>query len=303
MMASPAVVPLAHRWSHALTGVMAARGGLVTALLVLPLLMLMVLAYVVPAGALAWMSFLASGPSGEILSQLTLGNYAKFFGDSWYVETLIRSFRIAIIVTIATVSLGYVVAYYLTFKRPRFFEAALILIIAPVLVGNVVRAFGWRFMMGDSGVVNVALQNIGFSTQPVSFMYTEHGIIIADTSVLLPLIILVLMGVLSRLDHRYVEAAKSLGASSFRAFWHVTLPLSLPGVGAASLICFTLAFGTFETAIFIGGGRVQMVAPLVYEQIGRAFNWPFGAAIAFIILAVSIVGIILHDTIVRENQA
>jgi len=140
-------------------------------------------------------------------------------------------------------------------------------------------------------------------SEPLSFMYTEHGIIIADASVLLPLITIILIGVLSRLNPVYMDAAKSLGANGMRAFWHVMMPLSLHGIGAASLICFTLAFGTFETAVLIGGGRVQMVAPLVYQQVGLTFDWPFGAAIAFIILAVSVSGIILHDLVLKEKGA
>ena len=273
----------------------------VLALLICPLVIVFLFAYVIPGFMLAGTAFLVTDGTGAIQPGITTGHFTKFFGDSWYTYTLLRSVRIELFVTVGTVCLGYIVAYFLSFYRPRLFEVYLVIIVAPVLVGNVVRAYGWRFLMGESGIFNTFMLKLGIIDKPLPFIYTEHGIIIADTSVLLPLIILILLGVLTRLDYTYVEAAKSLGANSFRAFWHVTLPLSLPGVGAASLICFTLAFGTFETAIFIGAGRVQMVAQLVYEQIGLVFNWPFGAAIALIILSVSVIGIIAHDQLIKEN--
>jgi putative spermidine/putrescine transport system permease protein len=277
----------------------AARPRLAPALLALPLVAVLVFAYAVPVAIMAGLGFFATDPTGRVLPELTLGHFFKFFGDNWYFFVLVRSIRIALFVTVLTVVLGYAVAYFLAFYRSRLFELYLVLVIAPILIGNVVRAYGWRFLMGENGVVNGLLIRLGAIDGPIPFLYTEHGIVIADSSVLLPIVVMILLGVLSRIDGAYIEAAKSLGAGRWRAFWHVTLPLSLPGVAAASVICFTLALGTFETAVFIGGKRVQMIAPLVYEQIGVVFNWPFGAAMSLIILAISLVGIALNDRLMR----
>ncbi len=279
----------------------AARSRLVPMLLALPLVVVLMLAYVVPVAIMTGLGFFATDPTGKVLPVFTLGHFFKFFGDSWYFFVLVRSIRIALFVTALTVVLGYVVAYFLAFYRSRLLELYLVLVVAPILIGNVVRAYGWRFLMGENGVVNVLLTRIGVIDRPISFLYTEHGIIIADSSVLLPIVVMILLGVLSRIDGTYIEAAKSLGAGRWRAFWHITLPLSLPGVAAASVICFTLALGTFETAVFIGGKRVQMIAPLVYEQIGVAFNWPFAAAMSLIMLVVSVVGIALNDRLMRRQ--
>ncbi len=293
--------PQGHETTRWIVARFAARRWLVPALLVLPLATVLVLAYVVPVAIMAGLGFFATDPTGKVLPELTLGHFFKFFGDSWYFFVLVRSLRIALFVTVLTVVLGYVVAYFLAFHRSRLFELYLALVVAPILIGNVVRAYGWRFLMGENGVVNGLLTRFGAIDRPIPFLYTEHGIIIADSSVLLPIVVMILLGVLSRVDGAYIEAAKSLGASRWRAFWHVTLPLSLPGVAAASVICFTLALGTFETAVFIGGKRVQMIAPLVYEQIGVVFNWPFGAAMSLIILAISVAGIALNDRLMRRH--
>ncbi len=279
----------------------APRRWLVPVLLVLPIAAVLTLAYVIPVAIMAGLGFFATDPTGKVLPTLTLAHFVKFFGDSWYFLVLVRSLRIAFFVTVLTVVLGYVVAYFLAFYRSRLIELYLVLVVAPILIGNVVRAYGWRFLMGESGIVNGLLTRFGVIDRPIPFLYTEHGIVIADSSVLLPIVIMILLGVLSRIDATYIEAAKSLGASRWRAFWHVTLPLSLPGVAAACVVCFTLALGTFETAVFIGGKRVQMIAPLVYEQIGVVFNWPFGAAMSLVILAISIGGIALNDRLMRER--
>lgn len=277
------------------------RPWLAPTLLVAPIFLILLFAYVVPVATMAGLGFLAADSTGRLQPAFTLAHFAKFFGDPWYMGVLVRSLRISVFVTVLTVVLGYVVAYFLAFSRSRLIELYMVLVVAPILIGNVVRAYGWRFLMGESGIVNATLKKLGLIDRSIPFLYTEHGIVIADSSVLLPIVIMILLGVLSRIDTAYVEAAKSLGAGRWRAFWHVTLPLSLPGVAAASVVCFTLALGTFETAVFIGGKRVQMIGPLVYEQISVAFNWPFGAALSLIILAISIFGIWLNDRLMRER--
>lgn len=277
------------------------RPWLAPMLLVAPIFLILLFAYVVPVATMAGLGFLATDAAGKVQPAFTLAHFAKFFGDPWYMGVLVRSLRIALFVTVLTVVLGYVVAYFLAFSRSRLIELYMVLVVAPILIGNVVRAYGWRFLMGESGIVNATLKNLGLIDRSIPFLYTEHGIVIADSSVLLPIVIMILLGVLSRIDTTYVEAAKSLGAGRWRAFLYVTLPLSLPGVAAASVVCFTLALGTFETAVFIGGKRVQMIGPLVYEQISVAFNWPFGAALSLIILAISIFGIWLNDRLMREH--
>lgn len=298
--------PIADGGGRQLSGELAnyfrGRKGVTITALVSPVALLLLFSYVVPVAILAGVSFLSQDARGAITPDFTLGNFVRFFSDPWFLFTLGRSIRIAFFVTLMAITLGYVAAYYLVFKQPRLFEFYLILVVAPVLVGNVVRAFGWQMLMGDSGLVNTFLWKLGLGEHTLRFMYTETGIIIADASTLLPLVILILMGVLTRIDPAYIEAAKALGASGRRAFMNVTLPLSLSGVGAASVICFTLALGTFEIAVLIGGKRVQMIAPLVYEQITYAFNWTMGAAVAMVLLVVSVVGIVIHDIAFRSKK-
>lgn len=279
------------------------RPGAAAGALLAPTVVLLALAYVLPVLLLAGVSFLQQDVRGAIVADFTLDNFIRFFSDPWFIGTLGRSIRIALLVTAMAVVLGYIAAYYLVFARPRLFEFYLVLVVAPILVGNVVRAFGWQMLMGDSGLVNTFLRNAGLGDFAVSFMYTEAGIVIADASTLMPLVILILMGVLTRIDPTLIEAAKALGANGRKAFWTVTFPLSLSGLGAASVICFTLALGTFEIAVLIGGKRVQMIAPLVYEQITYSFNWTMGAAVAVVLLVASIIGIIAHDAFFRGRTS
>lgn len=304
-MTETAIIPAprnARSFPAGLRRLLKQRRGLLIFLLVAPAVAILVATFLLPVTILASVSFMEQDARGNILPVLTLANYVAFFSDPWFVATLARSARIAFFVALLSVTLGYACAYYLVFLRPKLFEVYLVLVVAPILVGNVVRAFGWRMLLGDSGLIKTGLAQIGFPEHAIRFMNTEHGIIIADTSTLLPLVILILIGVLSRIDHSLVEAAKVLGANNARAFLNVTLPLSFAGIGAASVICFTLALGTFEVAVLVGGKRVQMIAPLVYEQITYAFNWPMAATVSVVLLVASVCGIALHDYIFARRM-
>ncbi len=276
------------------SGKLKKRAGSISLLFSAPAVVILVLSYIAPVALVIGSAFFKQDEMGHLSATLTLANFVQFFSDAWYVETLGRTVKIAALVAILAVLLGYTAAYFIVFRSGRWFEILIILTIAPVLVGNVVRAFGWRMLMGESGLVN-GLLGLARIEAKVAFLYTQFGIVIADASNLLPLATLVVIGVLSRIDPVYLEAATVLGANPRQCFLKVTLPLSLPGIAAASVICFTLALSTFEIAVFVGGNRVQMMAPLIYDEISRSFDWPMGAAVALILLVTSLLGILLHD--------
>jgi putative spermidine/putrescine transport system permease protein len=270
------------------------RSATVAALLSAPMTAILIFSYLIPVVLVIVTGFFTQDEAGRLSSTATLANFVRFFSDGWYVGALLRSIRIAACVTVLAVALGYLAAYFMVFRSGRWLEALVVLTVAPILVGNVVRAFGWLMMMGDSGLVNSLLAATGAPFR-IAFMYKELGIIVADASNLLPLSILVLVGVLTRIDRLYLEAAAVLGANPLRSFRSIMLPLSMPGITAAAVICFTLALGTFEIAVFIGGKRVEMIAPLAYDEIAYSFDWPMGAAVALILLVTSLVGIVVND--------
>jgi len=154
-----------------------------------------------------------------------------------------------------------------------------------LLTSAVVRTFGWMILLANNGIFNKSLINVGIINSPIRLMYNELGIIIALAEVLLPFMILALDAALLNIDKQLYDAARNLGAGAVRIFWQVTLPLSMPGIISGSILVFSLAISAYVTPALIGGPRVPVMSTTIYQQGIALLNWPFGAAIAFILLA------------------
>jgi putative spermidine/putrescine transport system permease protein len=175
-----------------------------------------------------------------------------------------------------------------------------VFLISPLLVGIVIRCYGWMILLADQGLINATLSEHGLISRPLPLMYNRFGVAVALVHVFLPFMVLSLTGVLKRIDPALEEASKTLGASPLRAFLEVTLPLSLPGILAGSLLVFSLAISSFVVPVLLGGFKVYVLPITVYEQILVLFEWPFGAATAFILLLISL-GIIAGYIKVTER--
>ncbi len=221
------------------------------------------------------------------LSAATLANYTRFLGDPFYLGILARTLRIALLTTLATAALGYPVAYHLTRCTGRARAYLTLLIVAPLLVSVVVRTFGWLVILGPNGLVNAALRGLGVVSEPVRLLYTETAIVIGLTHVFLSFMVLSVAASLQRIDPALLRAAQNLGATGRQAFLRVTLPLSLPGVAAGSLIVFTLSSSAFITPALLGGARVKVMSYLAYQQTLLLSDWPYGGAIAFVLVALT----------------
>lgn len=264
-----------------------------------PLMVILIFLYLLPILYMCALAFFKKGGIGGIEYTLTFENFVRFFRDPWYLAVFWRTIYISIIATVITIFLAYIIAYYLVFYESRWKELGLILVISPILVGNIIRAFGWRVLISDSGAINDLLIKLNVINEPLRFLYTEHGVVIALASVLLPMAIMVLLGGLNNIDISLIEAAKSLGADRVNTFIHVTFPLSLPSISAASIICFVLSLGSFEIPLFIGGKRVPMMGPVIYEQITVVYNWPFGSALTLIVLVAALATAYLSNKILK----
>lgn len=253
-----------------------------------PYLLYMTLLFFIPLGYLFLVSFYIDIPVGTMKPGFTLANYAEFFSSEVYMNALYTTIEISIISTLFTILVSYPIAYFIVFTSWRYSKALILLVIAPMLVGNVVRAFGWFALMGPNGVLS---RVVGYS-----LVGTMEGLIIAISSVLMPFAILILMSVLYTIDQELIEAAYNLGGNQLQTFLYVTLPLSLPGVIGATLISFVLTMGTFATDVFIGLPKVPMIAPFIYQVTGT-LNWPLAAAMSFVMLAVSLVLVFLYTRV------
>lgn len=269
-----------------------------------PVFFWLMIFFVIPVFFLVVLSFRGYSPTKGILDELTLAHYVKFLTDSFYLGILYRSIKLSILVTLISLLLGYPEAYYLTIIRGKKKALFLALILSPLFVSAVIRTFGWMIILAPHGLINTGLELLGLIREPVKFMYSEKGIVIGLVHVLMPYMVL---SIYSSLINRNVDlenAARSLGATPAKAFYKITLPMSLPGILAGTLIVLTLSVSAFITPAMLGGTRVRVIPFVTFEQFMVLLNWPFGSVAAIILLAIT-VGIVTfyHRALERGRWA
>jgi putative spermidine/putrescine transport system permease protein len=218
---------------------------------------------------------------------LTLANYVRFLGDPFYLGTLRATVVLGGVVTGIAMFLGYPVAWGLARGRHRWRPALRLLVVAPLLVSVVIRTYGWIVLLATNGVVNQALLWVHLVDEPVKFMFTYTGVTIGLVHFALPVAILSLVGVIEAVDPTLEEAARSLGAGAVQTFLRVTLPLTLPGVAAGSMLVFSLTVAAFVTPALMGGPSLVVLSTLIYQTMTVTLEWGFGAAVAAILLVVA----------------
>lgn len=255
---------------------------------VLPGTLLVVVALLGPLALMFRYSLNRFVPGELMVEGLTLANYVKFLQDAFYRDVLLTTLWVAALSTLICLVLGFPVAYALVRQvGPRWKSKFLILVILPLLMGNAVRTAAWMVILGDKGLFAVLVSATGLA--PPRLMYTPTAVVIGLVSVTLPFMIVTLQSVLERIDPVLEEAAESLGAGHLTILRRVVLPLALPGLLAGTMLCFILSMNAYATPVLIGGPQFHMMAPEVYQQVAKAMNWPFGAALAFVLMAVTLV--------------
>jgi putative spermidine/putrescine transport system permease protein len=237
----------------------------------------------------------------QVIERFTLHNYRKFLFDRFYLGVLGTTLRISVLVTLATLVTGYPVASYLQRARPRERAALMLLIVSPLLVSLVIRSYGWVIVLGPRGLVNNVLAGLHLVSAPLKLMYTETAVVVGLTHVFYPFMVLAIYSSLQTIDPAVVRAAQNLGASPRMAFWRVTLPLSVPGIVAGSLIVFALSVSSFVTPALLGGPWVKVVAYLAWEQSLVVLDWPFAAAIAVILFVLTAVVMYAYNRLVERG--
>lgn len=217
----------------------------------------------------------------------TVENYQRLAADFFYLRVLGETVQLGLIVSILTAALGYPVALVLARSRSRLRPLLTWLVFLPMMVGIVVRAYGWMVILGREGLVNSALLATGLIDAPLRLLYTRTAVVLGLVEVMLPFMVMPLLATLEKIDPRIEEAARACGATRSEAFRKVTLPLSLPGLVSGSLLVFSLSITAYALPALLGGARVKMIAALAYDAMLVGYNWPFGAAIGIAMAAVS----------------
>jgi len=230
-------------------------------------------------------SFWLSTATGADLPGFHLDNWQEALTDAFYRDILLNTLKIAAITTIICALMGYPAAYFIS--RAKGNKALLLLLlILPFWISYIIRTMSWINILGVSGAVNWLLMALGLTDSPIQMLYNETTVILGLVHFLLPFMVLNVFVSLDGIDLNLEDAANSLGATKWQAFLQVTLPLSLPGLAAGSLLCFVLGAGTYITPMVLGGPRDAMFANLVYEAIITQLNWPLGSALSLMLLIV-----------------
>ncbi|MGI3745760.1 MAG: ABC transporter permease [Janthinobacterium lividum] len=227
----------------------------------------------------------------------TLAQYANLVTDSYFYEIFLRTFWISALVTLLCAVIGVPEAYILSRMGTPWRSIFLILILTPLLISVVVRAFGWSLLLGADGLINQAIQALG--GRPIKMLYTPFAVILALVHVMLPFMIIPVWTSLQKLDASAEQAALSLGATQAQVMRMVVLPQVMPGVLSGTLIVFGLSASSFAIPGLLGGRRLKMVATVVYDQYLSELNWPMGAAIAVALLLINLLVMLSWNRLVE----
>ena len=232
----------------------------------------------------------------------TLDYYAQIWRVPVYLTVIWRTFQTSALVTLLCLALGYPLAYVLATLRPRMAQLLMIVVVLPFFTSIIVRTYAWMVLLGRNGVVNQYLTWLGLTDAPLPLLYNKGGVLIGMTYVLLPYMVLTVYSVMRGIDPAFIRAAHSLGASRWHAFRKVFLPLSLPGIAGGTLLVFILSLGFFITPALMGGPSDVMIAMLIEREVEFTLNWSFASALAVILLALTLIGFVGYNRIVRLER-
>jgi len=225
----------------------------------------------------------------------TLAHYSHFFRQPVYLKVIINSFKIALMVTLFSLLLGYPYAYLLSSVSERTASKLLVFVLLPFWISLLVRNYAWMVLLGRNGVFNTILLSTGLVSKPIKLLYSSRGVDIAMVHIMLPYMILSLYAVMKGIDRNLLKAAQSLGANRLRTFVRIFLPLSLPGVGGGCLMVFIMAIGFFITPALLGGPKDTMIAQLIEQNVTLLLNWGFAFAASFVLLLLTVLILLVYN--------
>jgi spermidine/putrescine transport system permease protein len=239
------------------------------------------------------MSFMTRDQSWGYVLEPTLTSYAQM-GEPVYFRIFAESLTVALHTTLLTLAIGYPFAYFTALMPPGRRETMLLLLVVPFWTNSLVRIYGLTFLMGAQGVINTLLISLGVVQEPLKLLYNYGAVLVGMVYALLPFMILGIYNSVEKLDWSVVEAARDLGAGRLRAFLTMILPLTLPGIMAGCVLVFVPSIGLYFISDIMGGGKTMLLGDLIRTEMTTARNWPFGAALSVVMLALSMFFLLVY---------
>lgn len=278
----------------------AAARKLEPALLLTPGAIALIAAFLLPILQVLAYAFFKDGALN--LDAIDFTAWKRLAEDDYHLLVGLRTFRIGIIVTIVCLILGYPLALIIDSASPKLKALLFLALILPLMTSVVVRTFGWLVILGRGGPIARTLRDFGLVPNNFQLAYTETGIVIAMTQVLLPYMTLVLVGVIGQIDRRFIEAAHTMGAGWFGALRHVVVPLSKPGILAGSVLVFAITISSFITPVLIGGLKLPVLAAGVFHSAIAYNDWPLAAAQATALFAIVAIVLLPYAFTARKTR-
>ena len=271
-----------------------------TRYMAIPLMVFTLVFVVLPLLYILVLSFLQRDVLWGVTNQLTLQNYRRLV-DPVYLNTFVTSLKLAFSTTLLTMAVGYPFGYLMARLLPARRKLVMLLVVVPFWTNALVRIYGWMILMRTNGILNRGLLALGLVDTPVKMLYTYGAVLVGMVYSLLPFMILPVYSSVEKMDWSLVEAARDLGASRATAFLTVTLKLTLPGLLSGFVLVFVPSIGLFFISDLLGGGKIMLVGNLIKNQLLQSRDWPFGAALSVLLMALTLFIIWLYRKITRSD--
>lgn len=264
-----------------------------------------------PLAIMVIYSFLMPGLYGGVEWEFFHLNYGRILGwadtkyekfDPVYLWIFFRSLRLALLTVLTSLLVSYPAAFWISRMRPALKDLSIFLVTLPFFVSLIVRLFAWVLILRPTGFLNQALMSLHLTGEPIEFLYTDFAVIIGMTYVFIPFMFLPVYASVEKLDHSLIEASADLGATGFQTFRRVVLPATLPGIAGGAVITFIPALGNFIVPAVLGGAKVVMIGNLIEQQFLSARNWPFGAALAMMVMAAVLLLLVIQMRLLRKEE-
>jgi spermidine/putrescine transport system permease protein len=249
--------------------------------------------FALPVLLVVVISFLGRNSYGQLIYEFTPANYLRFF-EPLYLNILLYTFLMAMAVTLLTFLLGYPLAYAIARSSRAWQKIGLLLVMIPFWINFLIRSYAWVIILRSRGLINSLLLGAGLIERPLTLLYNDSAVFLGLIYSMLPFMVLPVYVSIEQLDDRLLEAASDLGATPLRAFWKITLPLTLPGVSAGAILVFISTLGMFVVPDIMGGAKSALIGNLIQNQFLSARNWPFGSALSILLAFLSMLLICLY---------
>jgi len=270
-------------------------------LLVAPAMLWLSLFFAVPLLIVVLVSFATRTPYGQVIFKFTLANYQRFL-EPLYIKIFISTLFTALVTTVITFAMGYPLAYTIAKLPVKWQQPGLILVMVPFWINFLIRSYAWVIILRSQGVVNTLLLNLGLIKQPLALLYNDYAVMLGMIYALLPFMVLPIYVSIEQMDKRLLEAASDLGAPPWTAFRRITLPLTMPGVAAGSILVFISSLGMFVVPDVMGGAKSALIGNLIQNQFLSARDWPFGSALSIVLAVLALLLIMLYYKALQSQE-